>query len=71
MHLDNKLKNKATMKVAFNVQQLFYSRFFILIMPMISINIATRYKAMAVLSDKGLMNLFVISVETRMSIPMI
>ena len=69
MHKDNKLKNKATMKVAFNVQQLFYSRFFILIMPMISINIATRYKAMAVLSDKGLMNLFVISVETRMSIP--
>ena len=59
------------MKVAFNVQQLFYSRFFILIMPMISINIATRYKAMAVLSDKGLMNLFVISVDTRMSIPMI
>ncbi len=57
------------MKVAFNVQQLFYSRFFILIMPMISINIATRYKTMAVLSDKGLMNLFVISVETRMSIP--
>ena len=40
-----------------------------MIMPMISINIATRYKAMAVLSDKGLMNLFVISVETRMSIP--
>jgi len=69
VHKDNKLKNKATMKVAFNVQQLFYSRFFILIMPMISINIATRYKAMAVLSDKGLMNLFVISVETRMSIP--
>lgn len=69
MHQDSELKNKATMKVAFNVQQLFYSRFFILIMPMISINIATRYKAMAVLSDKGLMNLFVISVETRMSIP--
>ena len=42
-----------------------------MIMPMISINIATRYKARAVLSDKGLMNLFVISVETRMSIPMI
>ena len=40
------------MKVAFSMQQLFYSRFFILIMPMISINIATRYKAMAVLSDK-------------------
>lgn len=57
------------MKVAFSMQQLFYSRFFILIMPMISINIATRYKAMAVLSDRGLMNLFVISVETRMSIP--
>ena len=69
MHQDNELKNKATMKVAFSMQQLFYSRFFILIMPMISINIATRYKAMAVLSDKGLMNLFVISVETRMSIP--
>ena len=69
MHQDSELENKATMKVAFNVQQLFYSRFFILIMPMISINIATRYKAMAVLSDKGLMNLFVISVETRMSIP--
>ena len=69
MHQDNELKNKATMKVAFSMQQLFYSRFFILIMPMISINIAARYKAMAVLSDKGLMNLFVISVETRMSIP--
>ena len=69
MHQDNELKNKATMKVAFSMQQLFYSRFFILIMPMISINIATRYKAMAVLSDRGLMNLFVISVETRMSIP--
>ena len=69
MHQDNELKNKATMKVAFSMQQLFYSRFFILIMPMISINIATRYKAMAVLSDKGLMNLFVISVETRISIP--